>query len=132
MCYPESRKYLSISLDRDLNRLLVCWLDRIIRSRGCVGGVLSVIYPGVLGVGGLRTGVWATSRSPGRSPGRGGPLRVHHPVPWGWGYSCLPVGDSHWNWWTGSFLVKDRKRSLQSVLDIHVKYSHFHSSAATK
>lgn len=118
LCYPEACKYLSISWDRDLNGLLVCWLDRIIRGGGRVGWVLSIIYPGVLRVGRLGTGVWATGRSPGRCPGRGGPLRVHHPVPWGWGYSCFPVGDSHRNWWAGSLLVKDRKRNLQSVLDL--------------
>lgn len=118
LCYPEACKYLSISWDRDLNGLLVCWLDRIIRGGGRVGWVLSIIYPGVLRVGRLGTGVWATGRSPGRCPGRGWPLRVHHPVPWGWGYSCFPVGDSHRNWWAGSLLVKDRKSNLKSVLDL--------------
>lgn len=31
-------------------------------------------------------------------------MRVHHPVPWGWGYSCFSVRYRYRDWRSGAFL----------------------------
>ena len=101
-------------MDGDFNGGLVWGQGRIVGGGGGVGGLLGIVYPGVLGVGRLGTRVTATAGSPGRCPGRRGSVGVmHHPVPWGWGCSCLPVGDRHWNWRAGSFLANRGKKGLK-------------------